>query len=172
VIFTKSESGSRLSDGSPWSRPSAPVSEPLMVEIIQDLIHFLAKNQLTINDAIAKVGPIDHDPGAPMPMRLRSALPGVHVAELARYPDSGLPYVLTLELSPESRVTVGNLKTFLGDYKRTLTHPGMPTELIFPAVASGERWRIAVIVELEPNSTALDSAFITCVALRRDPITS
>jgi hypothetical protein len=171
MIFTKSESGSRLFDYRRWP-PITPVSEHRMVEIIQDLIHFLAKDQLTINEIIARVGPIDHDPGAPMPMRLRSPLPGVHLAELARYPDSGLPYVLTLELSSDSGLAVGNLKLLLGDYKRTLTHPGMPTELIFPAVASGAQWRIAVIVELEPNSTALDSAFITRVALRRDPITT
>src|SRR5205823_12875164 len=117
MIFTKSKSGSRLFDYRCWP-PIAPVSEHRMVEIIQDLIHFLAKDQLTINEVIARVGHIDHDPDARMPIRLRSALPGVHLAELAGDPDSGLPHVLILELSPDPRLAVVDLQRRLAVYER------------------------------------------------------
>jgi hypothetical protein len=46
----------------------------------------------------------------------------------------------------------------------------MPKELIFPPVASGPRWRIVIVVNLDEGGADLDSARINRIAFRRDPV--
>jgi hypothetical protein len=140
-----------------------------MIDLIRDLIHFLSQDPLTVEDVIARVGPVVHDPGGLMPMELRPILPGLRSARLARYPNSGLPYVLDLALAPEAQPTAAALKVVFGDYHRARTDRGRQPEVLFYPPALGSCWKVVVIVELALGVDALDDAPVTRVALRRDP---
>jgi hypothetical protein len=143
--------------------------ERAMIDLVPELARFLSKDDLTVDEVMARVGRVTHDPGVPMPIELHSAIAGVRSAQLGRYPDSGLPYVLTLEPSPDTRPVVGALKAVLGNYKRALTGRGMPAELVFPPVENGLCWRVVVIVNLDRTAGELDSARIVRISFRRDP---
>lgn len=140
-----------------------------MIDLIRELIHFLSQDMLTIEDVVARIGPVAHDPGVPMPIDLDSVDAGVHSARLSRYPGSGLPYVLTLEPKLNARPTVAALKSVLGDYGQALTGRGRPIEVVFSPPAAGACWKVVVIAELAPNVAWLENAAVTRVALRRDP---
>jgi hypothetical protein len=139
-----------------------------IIELVGDLIHFLSKDQLTVEEVSARIGPVVHDPGGLMPIELRPHLPGLDAARLARYPDSGWPYVLDLELALNARPAAAALKTLLGDYQRALTDRGLPSELLFYAPTEGAHWQIVVVAQLEPAFEDLDTAAITRIAFRRD----
>jgi hypothetical protein len=143
--------------------------ERAMIDLIRELVLFLSSDPLTVDEVTARVGGVVHDPGVPMPIELRPALAGVRSAQLARYPDSGLPYVLTLEPAMDSRPSAGALKAVLGTYKRALTGRGMPAELVFPHAGNASRWRVVVIVTVDKGGDEMDSARITSIAFRRDP---
>lgn len=140
-----------------------------MNDLLRELMLLLSQDTLTVEDVIARVGPVAHDPGVPMPLELRSTLDGVRSARLSRYPDSGLPYVLTLELAPDAQPTVATLKADFGDYHRAHTDRGKPIEVMFYPPAMGTRWQVAVIARLAPIEGSLDDAKVTTLALRRDP---
>lgn len=140
-----------------------------MIDLIRDLIPLLSQEMLTIEDVVARIGPVAHDPGVPMPIDLDSVDASVHSARLSRYPDSGLPYVLTLEPKPNVRPTVAALKSMLGDYRQALTDRGRPIEVVFLPSTAGACWKVVVVAELAPNVASLESAAVTRVALRRDP---
>jgi hypothetical protein len=142
-----------------------------MVDMVQELVHFLSQHPLAIDDVIARVGTLVRDPGAPMPIELRPALVGVRSASLARYPDTGLPYTLTLEPESDARPTPAELKTGLGDYHQTLTHSGRPVELVFYPAAEGSRWRVVVLALLAGANDAIEAAPIASITFRRDPVT-
>jgi hypothetical protein len=140
-----------------------------LTDLVRELVRFLSRDRLGIDDVAERIGPVARDPGIPMPIELRPAVAGVRSARLARYPDSGLPYLLSLEPTPEARPTVAELQAVLGDYRRALTGRGVPPELIFSPPAEGPRWRVVVIVRLEPTAGGLETAPVTEIALRRDP---
>jgi hypothetical protein len=141
-----------------------------VTDLVQELIRFLSQDPLAVSDIAARVGPVEHDPGIPMTIELQPALPGVRSAHLTRYPDSGLPYVLTIEPEPDARPTPAMLKGALGDYRRMLTHFDLPPELIFYPPAEGTHWRVAVIVKLKSDGGDFETAPIISIALRRDPV--
>ncbi len=148
-----------------------------MIDQIQGLIRFLSKDSLTFADVVARVGPVVTDPGIPQPAELKpSSLTGVRAARLGRYPDDGLPYLLTLQLADGARPTAAALKAVLGDYQRARTDRGhAPQVMFYPPPADGSRWRVVVIAELGPGSASgagsesLDDAPVTSLSLRRDP---
>lgn len=139
-----------------------------IIDLIGDLIHFLSKDQLTVEEVSARIGSVVHDPGGLRPIELRPHLPGLEAVRLARYPDSGWPYVLDLDLALNARPTVAALKTLLGDYQRALTDRSMPSELLFYPPTQGSHWQIVVAARLEPAFEALDAAAITRISFRRD----
>ena len=141
-----------------------------MNELLRELILFLSQNTLTVEDVVARVGSVAHDPGIPMPLELRSVLAGVPSVHLSRYPDSGVPYILTLEFAPDVRPTVAALKAAFGDYHRALTDRGRPGEIMFYPPPPGTHWQVVVIANLVQGNSVLDDAFVTTLALRRDPI--
>lgn len=143
-----------------------------MNDLIRELVLFLSRDALTVEDIADRVGPVARDPGVPMPLELRPVLAGVRSARLSRYPESGLPYVLTIEPAPVARPTAATLKAAFGDYRRSLTDLGRPIEVIFYPPAAGAHWKVAVIAELLPRGDSLDDASVTTLALRRDPISS
>lgn len=139
-------------------------------DLIRELVLFLSRDKLTVEDVAARVGPVVRDPGVPMPLEFRPVIAGVHSAHLSRYPDSGLPYILTLKLAPDARLTTAELKAVFGDYRRSRTDFDRPIEIIFYPPAAGEHWRVAVIAQLVREGDSLDDAPVMTLALRRDPI--
>ena len=139
-----------------------------MIGVIRDMFHFLSQSDITLQDVSKRVGPIAHDPGGRMPLELRSILPGVRTASLARYPGSNVPYILDLTPAPDARPTAAKLKTFLGEYRRARTDMGRPWKLVFHPSTDEESCPVAVIADLQPDAPDLESAPITRVAFRRD----
>jgi hypothetical protein len=101
-----------------------------MIDLIRQLHQFLLTDPLSIEDVIARVGPVANDPGGLMPIELEPVLPGVRAANLARNPANGLPYVLTIEPAADAQLTAADLRTAFGDYVRVLTDRGQPPEII------------------------------------------
>jgi hypothetical protein len=145
--------------------------ERAMIDLIRELALFLSRDRLTVDAVTAWVGRVVRDPGIPMPIELQTTLPGVRSAKLGRYPDSGLPYVLTLEPAQDSRPSVGALKAALGNYRQARTSLGAPAVLVFPAASTGRRWEVAVIATVDKGAKDLDSTRVRALTLRRDPLT-
>ncbi len=140
-----------------------------VIPLIQDMVGFLSQDPLTVEDVAARVGTALRDPGIPMPIELNPKLPGVHSAKLARYPDSGLPYLLDLELDPEARPTVAKMKAALGASRQAPTDRGRPRKVLFYP-AAGPKWQVVIIAELAQEPGELETTPITTLALRRDPL--
>jgi hypothetical protein len=144
--------------------------ETVMIGVVREMFAFLSQNHITLQDVSKRVGSLAHDPGGLMPLELHSTLPGVRAARLARYPDSDLPYLLDLTPVPGARPTAGELKRFLGDYKRARTDMGRPWRLVFHPPSNEESCRVVVIAQLESGAPDLDSAPIIQVGFRRDGV--
>lgn len=139
-----------------------------MIDLIRELHHFLSTDPLSIEDVIARVGPIADDPGGFIPIELQPVLPGVRAAKLARNPTTGLPYVLTIELAPTAQLTIADLRTAFGDYQRVLTDRGRPPEIIFHPPASDSLWKVAILATLQSTSPPLDDQQIGSLSFRRE----
>jgi hypothetical protein len=141
-----------------------------LTDLIGQLVRTLSRDGLTFDDVAALVGPVVHDAGVPTSATLRPVLPGVRAAQLSRYPDSGLPYVLTLEPDPASPPTPEALRSILGDFQRAPTNRAMPPEVVFAPARSAPQWSVVVIAQLEATDGELGRAPITSIAFRRDPV--
>lgn len=136
-----------------------------MIDLIRELHQFLSTDSLSVEDVIARVGPVTNDPGGLMPVELQPVLVGVREANLARDPDNGLPYLLTIE--PDARLTTADLKAAFGDYKRLRTDRGQPPDIIFNPPASGA-WRVALLATLQTASEPLDEQQVSSLSFRRE----
>ncbi len=141
-----------------------------MIPLVCALVLLLSRDGLTLDDVVASVGSVEHDPGIPMPIALRPTMPGVLAASLSRYPDSGLPYTLTLAFETDSRPTVEALRLAVGRFSRVPSPRGMPARVQFIPNGAGPAWRVVVIAELAPHDGTLESAPVLEVTLRRDPL--
>ncbi|MEO5929585.1 MAG: hypothetical protein ABIR47_06610 [Candidatus Kapaibacterium sp.] len=148
----------------------SPADESGLITMILDFVAFLARDPLSVDDVIKRVGDLAGDPGIPMPIALRPTLPGIRSASLARYPDTGLPYLLTLVPSQDFHPTPSKLAVVLGPYSSPAGNRGRNPEVIFYPRVGDERWSIAVIVEVERTSSAIDIAPVISIAFRRDPV--
>ena len=146
-------------------------NDSAMPKQIVDMIRFLAQDPLSVAQVAGRVGSVAEDAGGLLPIELRPMIPGVRAARLARYPDSGLPYTLELDLAPDARLTVAVLKPLLGDYEETHTDRGMPREIFFHPATKGSHWRVAAVAQLESGGANLEDVPITSIAFRRDPVT-
>jgi hypothetical protein len=146
------------------------VSAAALIDLIRDLVGFLAREPLAVEDVAARVGPVVRDPGGLIPLELQPVLPDVRAARLARFPDSSVPHVLSLEPAPAARPTVAALKAAFGDYRRSLTDFEQPRQVIFYP-PGGARWKVAVLAQLLPGGNSLAEAQVASLALRRDPVT-
>ena len=143
-----------------------------MIDLIRELQQFLSRDPLSIEDVIARVGPVTNDPGGLMPIELQPALPGVREASLSRNPDNGLPYLLTIELAMDAHVTTTDLQKVFGEYKRMRTHRGQPPEIMFNPPASGSDWKVAILATLQSASDPLDEQQVSTLSFRREPPSS
>jgi hypothetical protein len=146
-----------------------PKREQAAINLVQELVRFMSQDSLGIEDVAARIGSIVDDPGIPMPIELRSTLSDIRLAQLSRYPDSGLPYVLTLQPVSDIHLTLTALKAVLGDYKRAATDRGVPPKVLFYPLTKGSHWSVVVIVELESVPDGLETSEVTSMAFRRDP---
>jgi hypothetical protein len=137
-----------------------------MIDLIRELHQFLSTDSLSVEDVIARVGPVTNDPGGLMPVELQPVLVGVREASLARDPDNGLPYLLTIE--PDARLTTADLQAAFGDYKRLRTDRGQPPDIIFNPPASGSAWRVALLATLQTASEPLDEQQVSSLSFRRE----
>jgi hypothetical protein len=140
----------------------------VMIDAVRDLVLLLLQDPLSVQDVTARVGSVIRDPGVPMTIELQPRLAGVRSASLSRYPESALPYVLTLEFKRGDQPTVAELKSVFGDYSRTLTDRGQPITIVFPPSAASH-WRVVMFAELESGGV-LDDCSVATIALRRDPM--
>jgi hypothetical protein len=155
----------------PHASDAATISEyNAMIDQIRELVRFLSRDSLSVEDVVGRVGPVINDPGGLMPVELQPVLDGVRAANLGRNSDNGLPYVLTLELTPGSGLTAATLRQAFGDYKRLRTERGQPPEIIFYPPPVGSRWKVALIADLRSVAAELDDQPVTGLSLRRDPV--
>jgi hypothetical protein len=138
-----------------------------MLDELAELIGFLTRDGITVEDVVARVGPVIEDPGIPLEMQLSPQLPGVATAALARYPDSGLPYLLKLTPSPGTPLTLGVLRHRFGDYKVAYGRHGLPPAALF-YLEPGPRWRIVLMAETSPGSAPNEDSLVAEITLRRD----
>ncbi|HEX7334517.1 MAG TPA: hypothetical protein VF290_23650 [Pyrinomonadaceae bacterium] len=143
-----------------------------MIDLIRELQEFLSRDPLSLEDVIARVGPVTNDPGGLMPVEFQPSLPGVREASLSRDPDNGLPYLLTIELASDARLTTAELQQAFGDYKRMRTHRDQPPEIMFNPPASGSGWKVALLATLQSASKPLDEQQVTSLSFRREPLSS
>lgn len=143
-----------------------------MIDLIRELHQFLSNDPLSIEDVIARVGPVTNDPGGLMPIELQPVLPGVREANLARNPDNGLPYLLTIEPATDARLTTSDLQAAFGDYKRMRTDRGQPPDIIFNPPASGSAWKVALLATLQTASEPLDEQQVASLSFRRERLSS
>jgi hypothetical protein len=137
--------------------------------VLEELTRFFSREALTVADVALHIGPVTADHGDLMPLDLRPIVPGVKAAQLWRYPDTGLPYLLKLEPTADSAPRVSELKASLGKPKRARTDLEAPPAVLFrPAMPEGS-WTVIVITELEPGGDELEEATVRSIALRRDP---
>jgi hypothetical protein len=137
-------------------------------DLIRDMVNFLSRDSLTVEDVTARTGRVTNDPGGLIPIEVQSGLPGVHAARVASYPDSGLPYMLDLDLAPDAWPTVAAVKGLLGDYQQARTDWDQPRQLLFYPPAEGSRWGVVVIARLEPAAGDVADGRIASISFRRD----
>ncbi len=138
-----------------------------MIEYVLALIRLLS-GEIGVAEVVARIGPVETDSGWPIPMELRPTALELRAARLARYPDTGLPYALTIEPADGAKPTVAELQAALGDYQQTRTDRGMAPEVVFAPPASGPRWRVAVLARLEPGAGDFESCNVSRIVFRRD----
>lgn len=141
-----------------------------MIKLIQDLVRFLSQEGLSVEDVVARIGRVMHEPVELVPLELCPVIAGIRSARLALYPDSELPYMLKIEFEHDVQPGVGELKSVLGDYHQALTDRGRPIEILFYPPQAGAHWNIVVIAKLATDSSEIERSFLASVILRRDPV--
>lgn len=155
--------------GAALANRSMTYKERQLIDLIRGLAEFLLPERLTVEDVVRRVGRVADDPGIPMPIELEPMLPGVLAAQLARYPESGLPYVLRISPEPAASPTAGALRAALGTYKRVLTTGEAPSAVAFPPLGDARGWRVVIYATVDTTAGDPDSARATSFSLRRDP---
>ena len=138
-----------------------------MLETVRQLVRLLSAESLSVEDVVARVGQRVRDPGPPMPLELAPTDAGVRAATLSRGAD-GAPSVLTLELAPDAGLTPALLGQAFGDVRQVPTDRGRPPTVILYAPASGSRWRVALVADLDPAPNRLEERPVRRLSFRRD----
>jgi hypothetical protein len=129
--------------------------------LARDLADFLSDAGLSTAAVAARIGSVTHDPGIPLPLEIAPSLPCIVRAQLSRYPESRLPYVLSLSFEPTQRPELADLKAVFGDPVRVRTDRGIPSAYAFrPLVLTG-RCRVVLLAEL-------DAGRVVTLEFRRD----
>ena len=134
--------------------------------LVSKLIRFLSTDGLSVEDVCARIGAIAEDPGGLLPIKLRSVMPGVETARLFRYPVTGWPYLVEIDLAIDARLEVGALEKLLGTGHPARTDRGMPAEVLFHPPGENPAWQMVVIAGLQ---SASGPQVVSRIAFRRDP---
>jgi hypothetical protein len=147
------------------SSDAALAGDQAMTQLIRDLVALLSR-EVALGDITARLGPVARDPGIPMPAELTPSDPAVRRVEVGRYPESGKPYTVELELTVP--VSVAALVSVFGAYREGRTDRGMPREIVFPPAGAGP-WKIVIVAQLPPGASPIGDGMTSTVTLRRDP---
>jgi hypothetical protein len=152
----------------PGSAAPAASSEggQAMIDELLDLGRLLSQDPLTMEQVIARIGPVIDDGGLDRAWELRPNDPRWRSARIARDRDTGVPFLL--ELAPAGVLTVAALRARLGDYQRLRSHEDLPRQVMFRLPDAGLPYRAALIASLG-DSDALDDASVVMLGVRRDP---
>ena len=137
-----------------------------MINELLDLARLLSQDPLTMEQVIARIGPVIDDGGRDRAWQLRPSDPRWRSARVARDRDTGAPFLV--ELAPAGALTLTALRVRLGDYQRLRGHEDLPRQVVFQLPDSGLPYRAALIASLADSDT-LDSAHVVLVGVRRDP---
>ena len=137
-----------------------------MIDELLDLGRFLSRDPLTMDQVIARIGPVIDDGGRDRAWELRPSDPRWRSAKVALDPATGAPFVL--ELAPAWALTVAALRARVGNYQALRGHEDLPRQLLFQLPDAGLPYRAALIASLD-DSASLDDARVILVGLRRDP---
>ncbi|MCX6243085.1 MAG: hypothetical protein NTU98_00120 [Bacteroidetes bacterium] len=140
-----------------------------MIDTLGELVSFLSKDRISVSDVVTQIGINLDDPGVPLPITIKTKIPGIQTVKLARYPDSGLPYVLSIRFEKHAGPTLWNLKSCFGEYRQILTGPEQLPAFIFYPETNQKLWSVGVIAGVEPGSD-VEVSFVSTIDLRRDPV--
>jgi len=143
-----------------------------MMAFFADLVRLFARDGLTVDDVVGAIGPIERDPGVPMPIVLQPGAGGIHAASLARYPDSRLPYLLNLELAEGARPTVGDLARTFGAFVVLPRDRGMPVWIRFAPAAPPSHWTVTINAPVAGSAVPDDDDVVPAIVLQREPATA
>ena len=136
-----------------------------MTQLLRDLVALLSKD-IALDDITARLGPVARDPGVPMPAELTSRDPAVRRVAVGRYPSTGKPYTVEIELA--SPVSVAALVAGFGAYRQGRSDRGMPREIAFPPAGIGP-WKVVIVAQLPAGASPIADGVTSTVTLRRDP---
>lgn len=139
-----------------------------MIELLDQFLDLLARDSIRTKEVADGVGGVLADPGIPSAIRIAPFSPKLRTATLARYRESALPFLLTLEPTPQCRPLLSTLTAAFGDCRRTLTGRGLPPTCIIEHARAGTDCTIAMIVTLSDIGAPSADPVATFVALRRD----
>ena len=137
-----------------------------MIDELLDLGRLLSQDPLTMEQVIARIGPVVDDGGRDRAWELRPADRRWRSARVARDRDTGAPFLV--ELAPSGALTLAALRVRLGDYQHLRGHEDLPRQVVFQLPDAGLAYRAALIASLA-DSDGLDDATVVLVGVRRDP---
>jgi hypothetical protein len=141
-----------------------------MIDFLSRLVRLFARADVSVADVVHTIGTIAADPGIPMPIELVPATAGIRRASLARYPDSGAPYLLRFELEPTTAPSLGELAAAFGVYRPGRRDRDRAVPLIFDTPTRPAEWEVAVIAELAPHAVPSDASRVQTVVVQREPV--
>jgi hypothetical protein len=137
-----------------------------MIDELLDLGRLLSQEPLTMEQVIARVGPVTDDGGRDRAWELRPKDPRWRSARVARDRDTGAPFLV--ELAPAQVLTLAALRARLGDYQMLRGHEDLPRQVMFRLPDADLPYRAALIASLADSDT-IDGANVVLVGVRRDP---
>jgi|WetSurMetagenome_2_1015567.scaffolds.fasta_scaffold125405_1 hypothetical protein len=134
-----------------------------MIAVLQELASLLARDSLTVDQIIAKLGTVLHDYGSNILVTTSNLLfkeaNVVREINLATLEPSNAPAHVIL--TPAEPVSLKILARAFGEYKNVPAKEKIPSKVIFYLEMPGQPYSVALIAEVE-NSRALK------ITLRRD----
>jgi hypothetical protein len=140
-----------------------------MIDELLDLARLLSQDPLTMEQVIARIGPVIDDGGRDRAWQLQPSDPRWRSARVARDRDTGAPFLVELAPSLGSgALTLAALRVRFGDYQRLRGHEDLPRQVVFQLPDAGLPYRTTLIASLD-DSDGLDDATVVLLAVRRDP---
>lgn len=137
-----------------------------MIETIKEFQDLLA-GAIHAQEIVSQIGTVKHDPGAPMSIEVDPSSPNLRSVTIARDPDTGSPFLLTLTPAPAERPALSTLEALFGPCRRVRTGLGAPASCIIDPARSYPDCSIAMILAF-PVPSPGEEPLVHSIALRRD----